>query len=151
MLKSMCTWNVHSLGWDFTELKQHSLDAQTPTCPGRHGATPHHTKPQPLSLQQTPEIMQTPGETAQQESSFPPPCPNTPCRGSDSTELTCTAGDPGSIPGAGRSPWRKAWQPTPVFLPGESHGQRSLVGYSPWGCKESDTTEWLSLSLFTLK
>ena len=69
----MCTWNVHSLGWDFTELKQHSLDAQTPTCPGRHGATPHHTKPQPLSLQQTPEIMQTPGETAQQESSFPPP------------------------------------------------------------------------------
>jgi len=34
-------------------------------------------------------------------------------------------------------PWRRAWQPTPVFLPGESHGQRSLVGYS----KESDTTE----------
>ena len=38
--------------------------------------------------------------------------------------------------------WR-AWQPTPVFLPGESHGQRSLIGYSPWGCKESDTTELL--------
>ena len=38
-------------------------------------------------------------------------------------------------------PWRRAWQPTPVFLPGESHGQRSLVGYSPWGRKESDTTE----------
>ena len=38
-------------------------------------------------------------------------------------------------------PWRRAWQPTPVFFPGESHGQRSLVGYSPWGCKESDTTE----------
>ena len=37
--------------------------------------------------------------------------------------------------------WRKKWQPTPVFLPGESHRQRSLVGYSPWGCKESDTTE----------
>ena len=37
----------------------------------------------------------------------------------------------------------KAWQPTPVFLSGESHGQRSLVGYSPRGCKESDTTEWL--------
>ena len=36
------------------------------------------------------------------------------------------------------------WQPTPVFLPGESHGQRSLVGYNPWGCKESDTTERLS-------
>ena len=41
-------------------------------------------------------------------------------------------------------PWRRAWQPTPVFLPGESHGQRSLVGYSPWGHKESDTNEALS-------
>ena len=38
-------------------------------------------------------------------------------------------------------PWRRAWQPTPVFLPGESRGQRSLAGYSPWGPKESDTTE----------
>ena len=37
----------------------------------------------------------------------------------------------------GKIPWRRAWQPTPVFLPGESHGQRSLVGYSPWGHKES--------------
>ena len=46
-------------------------------------------------------------------------------------------------------PWRREWQPTPVFLPGESHGQRSLVGYSPWSHKESDTTEWLTLSLFT--
>ena len=38
-------------------------------------------------------------------------------------------------------PWRRAWQPTPVFLPGESHGQRSLVDYSPWGHKESDMSE----------
>ena len=38
-------------------------------------------------------------------------------------------------------PWRRAGHPTPVFLPGESHGQRSLAGYSPWGHKESDTTE----------
>ena len=43
-----------------------------------------------------------------------------------------------------------AWQPTPVFLPGELHGQRSLVDYSPWGHKESDTTEQLTLSLFSL-
>ena len=41
-------------------------------------------------------------------------------------------------------PWRRKWQPTPVFLPRESHGQRSLVGYSPWGHKESDKTEQLS-------
>jgi len=38
-------------------------------------------------------------------------------------------------------PWGKEWLPTPVFLPGEFHGQRSLEGYSPWGCKESDTTK----------
>ena len=39
--------------------------------------------------------------------------------------------------------WRRWWHPTPVLLPGESHGWRSLVGCSPWGCEESDTTEWL--------
>ena len=44
--------------------------------------------------------------------------------------------------------WRRKWQPTPVFLPGKSHGQRSLVGYSPWGHKESDMIEQLSISLF---
>ena len=41
--------------------------------------------------------------------------------------------------------WRRKWQPTPVFLPGESHGQWSLLAYSPWGHKESDTTEQLAL------
>ena len=51
------------------------------------------------------------------------------------------AGDTSLIPGLGRFPWRRKWQPTPVFLPGESHGQRSLVGYSLWGYEESDTTE----------
>ena len=40
--------------------------------------------------------------------------------------------------------WRRKWQPTPVFLPGEFHGQRSLVSYSPWGSKELDRAEWLS-------
>ena len=47
----------------------------------------------------------------------------------------------------GNTFWRREWQPTPVFLPGESHGQRSLVGYSPQSCKESDMTERLILSL----
>ena len=46
-------------------------------------------------------------------------------------------------PWVGKIPWRRKWQPTPVLLPGKSHGLRSLVGYSPWGCKESDTTERL--------
>ena len=49
-------------------------------------------------------------------------------------------------------PWmpsQRKWQPTSVFLPGESHGQRSLVGYSPRGPKELDRTEWLTLSFFT--
>ena len=40
-------------------------------------------------------------------------------------------------------PWRRQWHPTPALLPGKSHGRRSLVGYSPWGREESDTTEQL--------
>ena len=55
--------------------------------------------------------------------------------GSDGKESACSIGDPGSIPGLGRFPWRREWQSAPVFLPGEFHGQRSLVGYSPPGCK----------------
>ena len=51
------------------------------------------------------------------------------------------AGDVVSILGSGRFPWRRKWQPIPVFLPGKSHGQRSLAGYSPWGHTESDMTE----------
>ena len=48
----------------------------------------------------------------------------------------------GSVPGSGRSPCSRKRQPTPVFLPGESHGQRSLAGYNPWGCKKLDMTEY---------
>ena len=48
-------------------------------------------------------------------------------------------------------PLEKEWQPNPVFLPGDSHGERSLVGYSPWGRKESDMTEQLSLSSYSRK
>ena len=44
-------------------------------------------------------------------------------------------------PWVGKIPWTRAWQPTSVFLPGESHGQRNMGGYSPWGHKELDTTE----------
>ena len=50
------------------------------------------------------------------------------------------AGDMGWIPESGRSFGKRKWLPTLVFLPGKSHGQRSLADYSPWGCKESDTT-----------
>ena len=64
--------------------------------------------------------------------------------GKDGKESACNAGDLGSIPGSGRSSGRRTWQPTPVFLPGEFHGQRSLVGYSPWGHKESNMTEQLT-------
>ena len=52
--------------------------------------------------------------------------------GSDGKASACSAGDPGS-PWVGKISWRRKWQPTPVFLPGESHGRRSLIGYSPWG------------------
>ena len=61
--------------------------------------------------------------------------------GSDGKVSAYNVGDPGLIPGLGRSPGEGNGNPTPVFLPGKSHGQRSMVGYSPWGCKESDTTE----------
>ena len=47
-------------------------------------------------------------------------------------------------PSVWKIPWRREWQPTPVSLPRESHGQRSLAGCSPWSCKESDTTERLN-------
>ena len=50
------------------------------------------------------------------------------------------AGDTSLILGL-EDPWKRTWQPTPGFLPGESRGQRSLAGYSPLGCKESDMTE----------
>ena len=51
-------------------------------------------------------------------------------------ESVCNAGDVGSIPWVRKISWRRKWQAATVFLPGESHGQRSLVGYShPWGCK----------------
>ena len=64
--------------------------------------------------------------------------------GSDGKESACNAGDSCLIPGLGRSPGERKWLPTLVFLPGESRGQRSLAGYSPWGCKELDMTEWLT-------
>ena len=59
----------------------------------------------------------------------------------DSEESACNTD---SIPGWGRFPQRREWQPTPVFLPGKSHGQRSLAGYSLWSRKEPVTTEWLT-------
>ena len=56
----------------------------------------------------------------------------------------------GFDPWVRKIPWKREWLPTPKFLPGKSHGQRSLVGYSPWGCKESDTTEQLTVSRMTM-
>ena len=70
--------------------------------------------------------------------------------GSEGKASTCNAGNPGSLPGWGRSPGEGNGNPFPIFLPGESHRQRSLVGYSPQGCKESDTTEQLHFQLLTM-
>ena len=61
--------------------------------------------------------------------------------GSGDKESACNVGDLGSIPWVGKIPWRQEWLPTPVFLPGESHEQGSLAGYSSWGCTELDMTE----------
>ena len=67
--------------------------------------------------------------------------------GSGSRESACNAGDLGSILGLGRSPGEANGNPLQLFLPGEFHGQRSLVGYSPWGGKELATTEQVTLRL----
>ena len=64
--------------------------------------------------------------------------------GSDGKEICLQCGRPGFNPWIGKLPWRKEWQPTPIFLPGEFHGQRTLAGYSPRCCKELDMTEWLT-------
>ena len=56
--------------------------------------------------------------------------------GASGNVSTCNAADLGLIPGVGKTPWRRKWQPASVFLPGEFHGQRSLVSYSPWGHRE---------------
>ena len=64
--------------------------------------------------------------------------------GSDGKESACNAGDAtrdSFNPWVKKIPWRREWLPTPVFLFGESHGQRNLVGYSPWNHKELDMTE----------
>ena len=67
--------------------------------------------------------------------------------GSDS-KASEQRGGPGFDPWVGKIPWKRKWQLTPVLLSGKSHGRRSLAGYSPWGRKESDTTEWLHFLSF---
>ena len=57
--------------------------------------------------------------------------------------LPLTKRFPGGSDGNGKIPWRRKWQPTPILLPGKFHGWSILVVYSPWGCKESGTTERL--------
>ena len=66
--------------------------------------------------------------------------------GSDGKASVCLqCGRPRFNPWVREIPWRRNWQRTPVFMPGKFHGWRSLVSYSPWGHKESDTTERLHL------
>ena len=61
-------------------------------------------------------------------------------------ESDCNAGRPGFDLWVGKMPWKREWLPTPVYLPGEFSGQRGLMGYSPWGHKESETIVWLTLT-----
>ena len=65
---------------------------------------------------------------------------------SDGKESACNTGA-GFDPWVRKSPCRREWQPTPVFLPGESHEQKCLAGFSPWSFKEFDKAEQLTLSL----
>ena len=65
---------------------------------------------------------------------------------SDGKKICLQCNRLGLNPWVRKIPWRWKWQPTPIFLPEEFHGQGSLVGYSPWGCQESDKTERVTLS-----
>ena len=67
--------------------------------------------------------------------------------GSDGKESACNVRDPGSVPGLGRSPGEGNGN---TLHYGEFYGQKSLAGYSSWDCKESDTAELLTISLFTV-
>ena len=72
--------------------------------------------------------------------------------GSDGKVSACNVGDLASIPGSERSSGEgNKWQSTPALLSGKSHGRRSLIGYSPWGCKESDMTERLHFHFLSFK
>jgi len=94
------------------------------------------------SLRKTPELMSE-GEEGEEDKEEGKELGR-----SNRTETACNAGDQGLIPGSGRSPGEgNEIQSTLVILPGEFHGQRHLAGYSPWGHKESDSTEQRTLSL----
>ena len=99
------------------------LELRIHMCTCAHPKLPHHTSQAPSYLASSPEYLGFPG-------------------GLDGKVSAYNAGDPGSIPGSGRSPGEGSSNPL-QYLPGKSHGRRSLVGYSPWGRKESDTTERL--------
>ena len=71
--------------------------------------------------------------------------------GSDSKESVYHVGDPGFNPWVGKISWKRKWQPTPVFLPGKSHGWRNLVGYSPYGRKESGLSDFTFTLTFALE
>ena len=70
--------------------------------------------------------------------------------GSDSKSICLQCGRPGFNPSFRKKPCTRKWQSSSVFLPGKSHGWRSLVGYSPWGRKELEMTEWLHFLSFFL-
>ena len=68
-------------------------------------------------------------------------------RGTFLMGIHCRGWRHGFNPWVRKIPWKRKWQPSPIFLPGKSHRQRSLVGYSPKGCKELDMAEWLSMDV----
>ena len=72
---------------------------------------------------------------------------NSPANAGDARDLGTILGS--RDPWVGNIPWAKKWQPTPVFLPGDFHGQRNLAGYSPWDHKESETTEHAHTRCYT--
>ena len=116
---------------------QRSLAGYSPWCCKESGTTeqPSNTRtflapwPRPLLIHEARSLLEGYFDTGMKKG------------GADDKESACQYKRRGFNPWVGKIPWRRKWQPAPAFLPGESHGQRSLVGYSPRGHKKLDTTE----------
>ena len=133
---------THSLQQPAQEV---SLRSTNQTC--RKLASCHSLPTSPGSQTIIPITTDTQWTGPDKTNSFPNFCPVSSLRsfpgGSDGNGNRLQFERPGFDPWVGKIPWRRKWQPTPVILPGKFHGWRNLIGYSPWGCKESDTTERL--------
>ena len=129
----LCPWGLFDLN-PFRQQKICSHPSQEPTLSRVKEFSIYNKVPKRCKK----EVKKSISKNYKESSGFP--------GGWEGQESARDTGDLGSITWVRKIPWRREWWPTPVFLLGEFHGQRSLAGYSPWGCKELDMTERLTPS-----